>query len=78
MNKKKKFYISAPEEEEPLIISKASEDKASMPIVFLALPIILEVLFRIFVSSVDTIMLSTYSQAAVAGVGLVSQYVFFI
>jgi len=53
-------------------------DRASLPIAVLAFPIILETFFRILVSSVDVIMLSSYSQKAVAGVGLVSQYVFFL
>lgn len=46
--------------------------------VALTLPILAEGIFRILVMSVDTVMLSGYSQAAVAAVGLVSQYVFFI
>lgn len=53
-------------------------DRASLPITRLAIPIILESIFRILVSSIDTIMLSSYSQESVAGVGLVSQYIFFI
>ncbi|MCQ2576766.1 MAG: MATE family efflux transporter [Treponema sp.] len=44
----------------------------------LALPLIAENFFRTLVSSVDTFMLSSYSGDAVAGVGLVSQWVFFI
>ncbi len=46
--------------------------------VALTLPILAESIFRILVMSVDTVMLSGYSQAAVAAVGLVGQYVFFI
>lgn len=53
-------------------------DRAALPIAALALPMILETFFRMLVSSVDIIMLSSYSQESVAGVGLVSQYVFFI
>lgn len=44
----------------------------------LTLPIITETFFRILVSSVDTVMLSGYDQQAVAAVGLVAQYIFFI
>lgn len=46
--------------------------------VALTAPIIAETFFRILVSSVDTIMLSGYDQQAVAAVGLVGQYIFFI
>mgnify|MGYP002854197770 CR=1 FL=1 len=44
----------------------------------LSLPLILEQFFRILVSSIDTVMLSFYSEQAVAAVGMMSQYVFFI
>lgn len=44
----------------------------------LTFPIAMELFFRILVSSADTFMLSSYSNAAVAAVGLVSQYVFFL
>ncbi len=44
----------------------------------LTFPIAVEQFFRILVSSVDTFMLSSYSNEAVAAVGLVSQYVFFL
>lgn len=44
----------------------------------LALPLCLEQGFRILVSSIDTIMLSSYDNAAVAAVGMTSQYAFFI
>lgn len=53
-------------------------NRGSLPMMKLALPLIGEQFFRILVSSVDTFMLSSYSEAAVAGVGLVSQWVFFI
>jgi putative efflux protein, MATE family len=53
-------------------------NRAALPIAALALPIVLESVFRMMLSSVDTIMLSSWSQEAVAGVGLVSQYIFFI
>lgn len=44
----------------------------------LTVPLAMEQFFRILVSSVDTFMLSTFSEKAVAGVGLVGQYVFFV
>jgi len=53
-------------------------DRAALPMVALTLPIIFENIFRIVVSSVDIIMLSSYSQEAVAAVGMVAQYIFFI
>lgn len=52
-------------------------NRGSLPMLALTLPLIGEQFFRILVSSVDTFMLSSYSSAAVAGVGLVSQWVFF-
>jgi putative MATE family efflux protein len=57
---------------------RAAVDRAALPIIALAFPMILETFFRMLVSSVDTFMLSSYNQEAVAGVGLVSQYVFFV
>lgn len=53
-------------------------NRGSLPMMKLALPLIGEQFFRVLVSSVDTFMLSSYSEAAVAGVGLVSQWSFFI
>lgn len=44
----------------------------------LVLPLTGEQLLRILVSLADTFMLSTYSDHAVAGVGLVAQYMFFL
>lgn len=44
----------------------------------LCLPLVMEQVFRILVGSADTLMLSSYSGAAVAGVGLMAQYVFFL
>lgn len=55
-----------------------SGTRGSLPMLKLTLPLIGEQFFRILVSSVDTIMLSSYSETAVAGVGLVSQWVFFL
>lgn len=53
-------------------------NRGSLSMVKLTLPLALEQFFRILVSSVDTMMLSSYSNEAVAAVGLVSQYVFFL
>ncbi|MCR4714378.1 MAG: MATE family efflux transporter [Treponemataceae bacterium] len=53
-------------------------NRGALPMVKLTLPIAMEQIFRILVSSVDTMMLSTYNNDAVAAVGLVSQYVFFL
>lgn len=57
---------------------KQLEARGSLPMLQLTLPLIGEQFFRILVSSVDTFMLSSYSETAVAGVGLVSQWVFFL
>ncbi|HAK69312.1 MAG TPA: MATE family efflux transporter [Treponema sp.] len=52
--------------------------RGALPMLQLSLPLILEQFFRILVSSIDTVMLSSYSEKAVAAVGMMSQYVFFI
>ena len=52
--------------------------RGSLSMIKLTVPLAMEQFFRILVSSVDTFMLSTFSEQAVAGVGLVGQYVFFI
>lgn len=44
----------------------------------LSLPLIAEQFFRILIASIDTVMLSFYSDKAVAAVGMMTQYVFFI
>ncbi len=53
-------------------------NRGALPMGKLTLPIAMEQFFRILVSSVDTMMLSSYSNDAVAAVGLVSQYAFFL
>ncbi|MCQ2588377.1 MAG: MATE family efflux transporter [Treponema sp.] len=53
-------------------------NRGALPMFSLTLPIAMEQIMRILVSSVDTLMLSSYSNSAVAAVGLVSQYVFFL
>ena len=52
--------------------------RGSLSMIKLTVPLAMEQFFRILVSSVDTFMLSTFSEQAVAGVGLVGQYVFFL
>lgn len=52
-------------------------NKATLPMFALTLPIIGETFFRTLVSSVDTLMLSSYKDSAVAAVGMMGQYIFF-
>ena len=54
------------------------KNRGALSMLKLTFPIAMELFFRILVSSADTFMLSSYSNAAVAAVGLVSQYVFFL
>ena len=54
------------------------QNRGALPMLKLTFPIAMEQFFRILVSSVDTMMLSSYSNDAVAAVGLVSQYIFFL
>ena len=54
------------------------KNRGSLPMLSLTVPIAMEQFFRILVSSVDTMMLSSYSNEAVAAVGLVAQYAFFL
>ena len=56
----------------------ADKNRGALPMLKLTFPIAMEQFMRILVSSVDTMMLSSYSNDAVAAVGLVSQYVFFL
>lgn len=53
-------------------------DKESLPMVRLCLPLVMEQFFRALVSSADTLMLRFYSEKAVAGVGLMAQYAYFL
>lgn len=59
-------------------MSQQRLNKGSLPMLKLTLPLAMEQFFRILVSSIDTMMLSGYSEKAVAGVGLMGQYVFFL
>ncbi len=63
---------------EPAKKGTVIENRAALPMIALTLPIMLEQLLRVLISSVDTIMLSSFSQEAVAGVGMMGQYIFFI
>ena len=54
------------------------KNRGALPMLTLTLPIAMEQFFRVLVSSVDTMMLSSYSNDAVAAVGLISQYSFFL
>ena len=54
------------------------KNRGALPMLKLTFPIAMEQFFRILVSSVDTMMLSSYSNEAVAAVGMTSQYAFFL
>ncbi|MBR5645720.1 MAG: MATE family efflux transporter [Treponema sp.] len=54
------------------------QNRGSLPMLKLTFPIAMEQLFRILVNSADTLMLSSYSNDAVAATGLVGQYIFFL
>ena len=56
----------------------ATKNRGSLSMTALTLPIAMEQIFRLLVSSADTIMLSSYSNQAVAAVGLIAQYIFFL
>lgn len=49
----------------------------SLSMAAITIPLFFETLFRILVQSIDTFMLAGYSSQAVAGSGLVGQYIFF-
>lgn len=52
--------------------------RGALPMFQLTLPLVIEQFLRILVSSIDTLMLSSYSEKAVAAVGMMGQYVFFL
>jgi len=52
--------------------------RGELPITKLTVPLAMEQIFRILIASVDTFMLSDFSEKAVAGVGIVAQYSFFL
>ncbi len=53
-------------------------DHTKISIVKLTLPILIENVLRISLSSVDVLMLSYYSEKSVAAVGLINQFIFFL
>ena len=55
-----------------------NKNRGSLSMFALTFPLAMEQLFRILVSSIDTVMLSSYSNQAVAAVGMISQYIFFL
>ncbi|MBP5464152.1 MAG: MATE family efflux transporter, partial [Treponema sp.] len=55
-----------------------TKNRGSLSMLSLTLPLALENLFRLLVSSADTFMLSSYSTEAVAAVGMIAQYIFFL
>ncbi len=61
----------------PVASTQAKKD-AGMNMFYLTWPILIENLLRIAISSVDVFMLSAYSEKAVAAVGLINQFVFFL
>lgn len=58
--------------------AKEKINRASLPMISLTVPIIIENGFRILLSSVDTLMLSSWSDKAVAAAGMIGQYIYFI
>jgi putative MATE family efflux protein len=59
-------------------MSKPLQERANMPLAALAIPMYLENLLRTALSSVDVFMVATYSEKAVAAVGLINQFSFFL
>ncbi|NLD93760.1 MAG: MATE family efflux transporter [Fibrobacter sp.] len=55
-----------------------AHDRVTMPLAALAVPMYLENLLRTLFSSVDVFMVSAYSEKAVAAVGLINQFTFFL
>ncbi len=55
-----------------------AHDRVMMPLAALAVPMYLENLLRTLFSSVDVFMVSAYSEKAVAAVGLINQFTFFL
>ena len=59
-------------------MTQTTIDRTRIPLLRLAWPIFVENLLRTSLMSVDTFMLSRYSQKAVAAMSLVNQFAFFI
>ncbi len=59
-------------------MTQSTVDQTKIPIIQLIWPLLVENLLRTSLMSVDTLMLSHYSQKAVAAMSLVNQFAFFI
>lgn len=59
-------------------MSEPDRDRAQIPLLHLAWPMFVENILRASLMSVDTAMLSRYSERAVAAMSLVNQFAFFI
>ncbi len=59
-------------------MQKLHENKADIPLISLALPIVFENLLRITLSSIDVLMLANFSETANAGVGFCGVFIFFL
>lgn len=55
-----------------------ADQRVSLGLLSLSWPILVENLIRISLSSIDVFMLSGYSEKAVAAVGLINQFIFFL
>jgi len=62
----------------PRLASLVDRDRAQIPLLQLAWPLFVENILRTSLMSVDTFMLSRYSENAVAAMSMVSQFSFFI
>ena len=60
------------------MMNKVKSLDKRMTMVALTWPIFIETSIRMFFLSIDTLMLSAYSDKAVAAVGLISQFMFFV
>jgi len=61
-----------------LPVSNSSNKKVEIGLLALSWPIMVENLIRISLNSADVFMLSAYSEKAVAAVGLINQFIFFL
>ena len=54
------------------------KSRGALSMAKLTAPLAMEQVFRLLISSIDTFMLSSFSEKTVAGVGIVAQYAFFL
>lgn len=54
------------------------KNRGALPMLQLTFPLAMEQIFRVLVSTADTLMLSGYDNSAAAGVAVTAQYVFFL